>query len=260
VRLLHKLGQTAQALALAQAMQASPQSADEAFFAQDFLAKLQGGKRTRSTTDFLKKADTLTLAAEHRAYVEGGVVAHWQAAGWQAAHTENWVWDALFALLLWEALFDGQAGGIHQPLQRGPSDLRTPEFYAQRQARIGAMLGALPDAAAALARAQTVYDQKAGTANPLIGWGSGLWSLVQTYLEQIPWSAVQAVLGQMAQNLKENARGFPDLFVWNDTDYFFAEVKSPNDHLSAQQLFWLQFFAQVGIPARVIRVAFAPEG
>ncbi len=260
VRLLHKMGRTAEALALAQTIQASPQSADEAFFAQDFLAKLQSGKRTRSTTDFLKKADTLTLAAEHRAYVEGGVVAHWQAAGWQAAHTENWVWDALFALLLWEALFDEQAGGIHHPLQRGPSDLHTPEFYAQRQAKIEGLLAALPHAAAALARAQAVYDQKAGTANPLMGWGPGLWPLVQAYLTRLPWPAVRAVLGQMAQNPKENTRGFPDLFVWNEADYFFAEVKSPNDHLAAQQLFWLQFFAQVGIQARVIRVEFAPEG
>jgi hypothetical protein len=39
---------------------------------------------------------------------------------------------------------------------------------------------------------------------------------------------------EMALNLRENTRGFPDLLVWNDEDYAFIEIKSPTDHLSSR--------------------------
>jgi hypothetical protein len=34
----------------------------------------------------------------------------------------------------------------------------------------------------------------------------------------------------------------------------FIEVKSPNDHLSAIQYFWHDYFRQIDIPFRLIRV------
>ena len=54
--------------------------------------------------------------------------------------------------------------------------------------------------------------------------------------------------------MKENSAGFPDLFIWNEADYQFYEVKSSNDQLSAQQLFWLDFMASAKIKVDVLRV------
>jgi hypothetical protein len=58
----------------------------------------------------------------------------------------------------------------------------------------------------------------------------------------------------MSKNLKDNSTGFPDLFVWKDKTYHLYEIKSPNDHLSSQQLFWLNFMQSLGIHAKIIRV------
>jgi hypothetical protein len=255
VRLWHKLGQPENAATLARELLAAPQNADEYFFAQDFLQKLAGGKRRKSTTAYLRAADEIVVGAQHQAYVEGGAIAYLRAQGYQAVHSENFVWNCLFGLLLWPIVFDQDQAALHHPLERGPSDLYQPGFYEKRQARLEAWLGDLADAPAALALAEQMFHTHFGTANPLVGWHTAVLEWVRLYLGRLPWPQVRAVLHQMAQNLRENTRGFPDLFVWNAEDCYFAEIKSPNDHLSAQQLFWLNFFEKIGLKAKVLKVA-----
>ena len=63
----------------------------------------------------------------------------------------------------------------------------------------------------------------------------------------------------MSKNLKDNSTGFPDLFVWKENAYYLYEIKSPNDHLSSQQLFWLNFMQSLGIRAKIIRVRYKTE-
>ena len=58
----------------------------------------------------------------------------------------------------------------------------------------------------------------------------------------------------MARSLRENLRGFPDLFMWGDGEYSFVEVKSPTDSLSNQQLYWLRFFESINVRSKVLRV------
>jgi hypothetical protein len=79
---------------------------------------------------------------------------------------------------------------------------------------------------------------------------------MQVAVDRIGHEKIAAILLTMAENVRDNSMGFPDLFVWNESAYIFYEVKSPNDQLSAQQLFWLDFFQSVGINAEVLRLNF----
>ena len=63
----------------------------------------------------------------------------------------------------------------------------------------------------------------------------------------------------MSKNLKDNSTGFPDLFIWKGNTYHLYEIKSTNDHLSSQQLFWLNFMQSLGIKAKIIRVNYKTE-
>ena len=67
---------------------------------------------------------------------------------------------------------------------------------------------------------------------------------------------MKQILHEMSKNLVEHLRGFPDLFMWDDVsgEYCFVEVKSPTDNLSNQQLSWLQYFQEIGVNAKVLRV------
>jgi hypothetical protein len=85
--------------------------------------------------------------------------------------------------------------------------------------------------------------------------------MVRKAVELIEFEAMKKILHEMSKNLVEHLRGFPDLFMWDDTaldtatgQYCFVEVKSPTDNLSNQQLSWLQYFQEIGVNAKVLRV------
>lgn len=50
---------------------------------------------------------------------------------------------------------------------------------------------------------------------------------------------LRKILNYMVMNYWKNFCGWPDLLVYNDSDFFFTEVKSRNDKLSEDQKNWL---------------------
>ncbi len=78
-------------------------------------------------------------------------------------------------------------------------------------------------------------------------------------IELLDIEQLRLILLEMARNVREHTRGFPDLLIWNDRgEYDFVEVKSPTDHLGPQQLHWLEFFQTIGVRGKVMRVVWEP--
>ena len=102
-----------------------------------------------------------------------------------------------------------------------------------------------------------VHNDKYGIANRFVIWHEALLPALLVMIDKLPLKGLKMTLIEMSKNMKENSAGFPDLFIWRDDEYQFYEVKSPNDHLSAQQLFWLDFLASVKIKAEVLRVNYS---
>jgi hypothetical protein len=258
IRILHRRGNMEEALALCLAIVENPQTADEQLFAQDFIRRHTQSKGIfrKTVTSQLLNAPAITIDASHRNYVEGGVISHYQALGFYAVHSENYVWRGIFGLLLWEVLYDSPQF-VHHPLQRHPTDLFHPDFYHYRKEAIHHHLNRFTDSATAWEYVRELYRQREGMVNVFIGWHEAFLPLAELHFSHLIWEQIREVVLQIARHPKENGRGFPDLVVWNKTDFFFVEVKSENDHLSAQQYFWLQFFARLQIPAQILRVHFA---
>ncbi len=252
VRLLLKNGRREEAAALCQTMLATPQHAEEAYMARFLLERATARRRSSPARRLMKDGPLLEL--DHADYIEGAVLAAMHAEGWQGVHSENWVWNALFGLLLWEAIYDPQPGAFVQPLQIGPSDLHHAEFYTRRAALIERDLERLHDAPACLAHLQERHAAKHGTANPFVSWHAALPPLLEAHLHHVPPAASAAVLRHFAQDVKRRKRGFPDLFLWRDGACRFVEVKSPTDQLSPGQYHWLRFFADAGLDVVVQRV------
>lgn len=254
VRLWQKLGQSQQAEALCQQILSNPQNAEEQFFATDFLSRI-GKKRVRkSTTEHLKLAEVVDVEVTYRYEVEKGVMRTLEKEGKEVMYSENYLWRSLFGLVFWDIIFDFDAPVFHSPLQRFPSDLFLPNFIDQRRDALEERLDGLKTAGKLKKHIQQTYDAKWGLGNPLVGWHDNTLPLVLAACKKLKPNQIAAVLMEMARNLKENGRGFPDLFAWTKKEYAFIEVKSPNDTLSGQQLYWLQFFEQQGIQAQVLRV------
>ncbi len=254
VRLLHKLGLLEEALCQCQLIQESPANAEERFFAEDFCNRIQKKKRTRKVTDYLKNSRSITLANEHKPYVEQGVLMYLQERGQMGVHTENYLWRGFFGLLLWDIIFDQDSEAFHNPLQTVPSDFYTPLFLEKRSEAIHQRMKVLSYPKRFHNIVRHHYESKRGMSNPIMGWHESLLPLVEQCYACLKPKQISNVLLEMAKNLKENTKGFPDLFVWDKVSYSFVEVKSPSDQLSAQQLYWLHFFEQEGISAEVIRV------
>lgn len=258
VRILHKTNNLEEAKALCEQMLAEPQNADEQFFAIDFFnkldAQLQKKRVKKSVTQELHNAESISLSIDWKRQVELGVIHYYEERHQKATFTENHLWRSLFGLLFWDIIFDTESMAMHHPLQRSPSDLYKPVFFDKRKAKMEERLLLLEDEEVIRAYLYDTFFAKYGITNPLVEWYGGLFPLVITLVEKLSAEQLRKVLLEIARDLRENLRGFPDLLVWDDGDYCFVEVKSPTDNLSNQQLYWLRFFAEQGIKSKVLRV------
>ncbi|SFF57044.1 VRR-NUC domain-containing protein [Thermoflexibacter ruber] len=258
VRLLYKLGFEQEALILCKKLEIKPLSPEEKLFAIDFREKLekQKGKSTRTTTQWLKQAESISIDSFFQSNVELGALEHFKNQGFEGLFTENYLWNALFGVLFWDIIFDENQDAIHHPFQLAPSDLMREDFWEKRQDKLLARTAILENEESFLTHIQEIITYKQGRANPFVFWHEDLLFHLTKLYDLLDSDQIGIVLLEIAKNIKEYSKGFPDLFIWNSDTYYFVEVKSPNDHLSAHQVFWLSFFQEVGINAKVLRVSF----
>lgn len=259
VRTLEKLKNVEAATLLAEQMLAYSYNADEHFFASDFLSRIASKKRKRkSTTEELLQAAYIEVDAEFRHQVEMGTIDYFiNQKGKLAVFSENHLWRAIFGLIFWDIIFDPSLVAFHHPFQRRPSDLHLPAFYEKRKELIINRLEEVSTLEKLLISMGECYELNKDTANPFVIWLDEIWLMVRKAVELIGAERIGLIMHEMAKNMVENARGFPDLFVWDEAgNYEFIEVKSPTDNLSNQQLFWLHFFKENGVNSSVLRVGF----
>ena len=258
VRILDKQKNREEAKALCELILAEPQNATEQFFAEDYLNRIEAillkKKSKKAVTQQLHKSDSITIAATWKRQVEFGVINYYQERGMKAEFTENHLWRGLFGLLFWDIIFDTDSLAIHHPLQRSPSDLFKPTFFEKRKEKMEERLKMLQDEDSTVIYMNRIFFEKFGLTNPLVEWYGGLFPLILTLLERLSPEQITLITLEMAKNLRQNLRGFPDLFIWSDGEYSFIEVKSPTDSLSNQQLFWLRFFESINVRSKVLRV------
>ncbi len=263
VRILDKQKNQEEAKALCELILAEPKNATEQFFAEDYLnrieAQLLKKKSKKAVTQQLHNSESITIPASWKRQVEFGVIDYYQNRNMKAEFTENHLWRSLFGLLFWDIIFDTDSLAIHHPLQRSPSDLFKPTFFEKRKEKMEERLKMLEDEDATTVYMNRIFFEKFGLTNPLVEWYGGLFPLILTVLEKLSPEQITLITLEMAKNLRQNLRGFPDLFIWADGEYSFIEVKSPTDSLSNQQLFWLRFFESINVRSKVLRVEWAVE-
>lgn len=250
IRILDQQGKQEKAQQIAIEILEDYRNAEELLFAKDFLQRT--GKRiNRTTTQAIANAPEVALPSE-ALRVERQVLRHFAEQGYDGLHSENYIWRSTFGLTFWDLLYDQEQMSFHNPLQRQSDDLYTienKEIFLEYLNRFGTRKQLKK-------YWQTIANEKFGINNPFVYWHSELIEHVETLLDRVPFKAVKNIMITMTENLRENSKGFPDLFVWNDTRYHFYEVKSPNDHLSPQQLFWIDRFRENKIKCDILRVRY----
>ena len=261
VRVLERNEQYVEAMALLQQAQAAPQNDEETQhllrIQPRLLKKLgRGGVRRR-----LKRAVTrldLSVVPLPQHSVEQLIQLHLAEEGGEVHYVENALINSLFGLLCWPAVFAPLPGAFFHPFHSAPSDLYSPDFYQRRAAAFEACLAQLDDERY-LAVIRQNYVDKFGLQSPFVFWGTLTPQLLEQALHCLPAQHLKRWFRRLLQDIKANRTGMPDLiqFYPEQRSYRMIEVKGPGDRLQDNQLRWLDFCSEHGMPVVVCYVQWA---
>lgn len=187
--------------------------------------------------------------------VEEAVRVHLQQGGSVAHYVENTLFNSLFGLLCWEAIFAPVPGAFFHPFQAGPQDLHDSDFQLRRAQLFDTCLGRLDDGSYRQA-IRNCYRAKQGLQSPFVFWQMLDEALLDHALEHLPAEHLKACFVRLLQDIRANRAGMPDLIqFWpGEGRYRMVEVKGPGDRLQDNQLRWLDFCHAHGLPVAVCHV------
>lgn len=268
LRVLERQGAHTAALVLARSALQAPESDEELQKLQRMLPRLlrhAGCVMARPCTRAaaVPQAQRMQVCLPFPATpcrVEYALRDHWHTVSAPVFYVENTLITALLGLLCWPAIFAPVQGAFFHPFQSAPADFAAPDFVQLRAEVFAQCLQELDDGRYRHTILQRFVD-KQGVQNPLVVWSALDAQLVQLALECIPAAHLQHMFARLLADLSHHRTGLPDLirFWLQQQRYAMVEVKAPGDKLQDNQMRWLQFFAQHGIPAGVCHVTWEPQ-
>ncbi|MFJ3451454.1 VRR-NUC domain-containing protein [Pseudomonas sichuanensis] len=259
VRVFERSEQWPQAHALAADMAAAPANPLERQALERMLPrlarKLGGPAQPRRRSDAVQVIE-LELPAELAVFgVEEAVRRHLEQDGGVAHYVENTLFNSLFGLLCWDAIFAPLPGAFFHPFQSGPQDLHDGDFQQRRAALFEQCLGRLDDGSHGQA-IRACFGAKQGLQSPFVFWQMLDEPLLEQALACLPAAHLKACFVRLLQDIRNNRAGMPDLIqFWPDEGrYRMVEVKGPGDRLQDSQLRWLAFCKEHGLPVVVCHV------
>jgi hypothetical protein len=259
VRVLERSEQWAQAKRLAEQMAAAPDNAHEVQALARMLPRLTrklGGPPAAKRRASVVTPIELQLPVEMAELgVEEAVRVHLAQQGGQVHYVENTLLNSLFGLLCWEAIFAPVPGAFFHPFQMAPQDLHDEDFQQRRSALFEACLARLDDGSHAQA-ILACFAAKQGLQSPFVFWQMLTPQLLEQALACVPAAHLKQCFMRLLQDIRSNRAGMPDLIqFWPEQGrYLMVEVKGPGDRLQDNQLRWLEFCREHGLPVAVCHV------
>lgn len=249
-RILFARGERDEAGDLLGRMIAEPSSDEELLFAEDFRARKFGNQRVGLLTGMLRQAAMIRVDEAFRDGAEDAAVVHFRKAGWQAWRAENHFWNTLFGVLFWDEL---REGGTQNEFDARPTCLMDGSFAREGADGIQGKLGMLGTPAAEL-EVRRVFEKHLGEANGLFRWRRSDVEVLTGFLNNAPAAGVSRMLMRMAEDIRRNSRGYPDLLLVRPGEVRFVEVKAEGDQIRRHQLVQMQALAEAGLTVEVLRV------
>ena len=254
IRLAYAAGERDSVRERLEVMIADPVSDEGALFAQDFLARKFGGKRTSVVTDLLRAAEVIGVDESQRASPERGALNFFRRKGWAGLHAENTPWRTLFGLLFWDILYGSDTASLHNAFERMPEVLRARTMLDQNGNAVEARLALLDDPDRALTALLKVFSAEHGTPNAIFRWHEDMIERLQPLLTLAPRGGLARVMREIARDYPARKDGFPDLMLWRDDALRLIEIKTSGDSLRRNQLLQLGLLREAGFDVTVNRV------
>ncbi|MBC8747067.1 MULTISPECIES: VRR-NUC domain-containing protein [Paraburkholderia] len=264
MRVLERSERYGEALALASQADVAPGSEEEAQRVARMLPRLRrkcGVPVPRAPAARTVERGTLVLAKpDTPVAVEYVVRDHLSSDAAPVHYVENALINSLFGLLCWEPVFAALPGAFFHPFQREPADLHAPDFHARRATQFAACFAQLDSGAYRETILRHLRD-KAGMQSPFVFWGLLTPELVALALDCLPAAHLKLWFERWLRDIRGNRSGLPDLIrFWPaERRYELIEVKGPGDRLQDNQVRWLAYCVQHGMPVRVVDVRWAGQ-
>ena len=220
------------------------------------LARKLGGPPQRRRRPAALELIDLELPADWATLgVEQAVRLHLADEGGEVHYVENTLFNSLFGLLCWDAVFAPLPGAFFHPFQSAPQDLHEADFQQRRAALFDACLSKLDDGSYRAAM-RDCFARKHGLQSPFVFWQALSAELLDQALACLPPEHLKHAFLRLLQDIRNNRAGMPDLIqFWpGEGRYRMVEVKGPGDRLQDNQLRWLEFCRQHGLPVAVCHV------
>lgn len=273
VRVCERMGRFNDAMTIALAAEASPESEEERQRIARMLPRLrrhapdysglsadqsQRGSQCRAREFACVEQALVEYVLELPAsamQVEYAVQDYWNTDTAPVFYVENALINSLFGLLCWPAIFAPLQGAFFHPFQSGPADLGAPDFVPRREELFKACMDRLKDGTYR-EFIQSNYESKQGIQSPFVFWGLMSQTLLSLALDCIPPHHLEIFFARLLCDIRANRSGFPDLvrFWPSERRYELVEVKGPGDALQDNQIRWLRYFSEHGVPASVCYV------
>lgn len=266
-RVLERSGRDADAFALALQAVAAPESDEEHQRIARMLPRLQRKAAPRDATAALTfpprpitRGMLVLPRPDEPTTVECVARDHLARADAPVYFVENALINSLFGLLCWDAIFAAIPGAFFHPFQREPADLHAPDFRARRADVFAACFAQL-DSTEYRATIRRHFASKAGLQSPFVSWGLLTDTLLDEALACLPAAHLKHWFERLSADIRSNRSGLPDLvqFWPAEQRYELIEIKGPGDRLQDNQIRWLAYCAEHGIPVRVLDVRWAEQ-
>ncbi|MFM0204571.1 VRR-NUC domain-containing protein [Paraburkholderia fungorum] len=264
LRVLERSERLEEAFSLASQAAATPESEEEAQRVARMLPRLQrkrGERVARVPAARPVERGTLVLPRPQTPQpVEYIARDHLTCDSAPVHYVENALINSLFGLLCWEPVFAALPGAFFHPFQRGPADLHAADFHARRAGQFAACLAQL-DSGTYREPILRHLHSKVGLQSPFVFWGLLTPELVGLALDCLPAAHLKLWFERLLRDIRGNRSGLPDLIrFWPaERRYELIEVKGPGDRLQDNQIRWLAYCAEHGMPVRVLDVRWAEE-
>ena len=189
--------------------------------------------------------------------VELQVATYMQQFG-ECFYVENMLFDAVFGLAFWDVIFAPIEGVFFNPFQSAPADFYDSQFKLRRTELLQQKFADLLIDGSLQREVFKQFDSKGGLQNPMVNWHYLDRRLLETAMSRIPLNNWLAIFRRLLSDTRLHRNGLPDLILFpHDRElepYKLVEVKGPGDSIQKNQIRWMRFFADQGIPHQLCHV------
>ena len=249
IRINAKNGQLDAANHLLEMARSAPYSEEERQFADRFGRRGGGFQPEIFTVEVPELDSDQSIEEQALEYLQ----AHMDTAF--GIHAENSLIKSLTGLVYWPAIFADVPGAFTNPFQAAPNDLYLDDFIEVRSEIITSLENGLADDNSFRMHLQETVRSKFQLANNLVDWSLFSQVSIERILKFMPIDHIRRLTAFQIRHLAQFRSGMPDLFVVHATGaYELVEVKGPGDQLQPVQRLWFKRFAELSIPARVMKI------